>query len=204
MTAHDPQQAARSNAPTTTYLYDAYDTAFVRERVAEFRAQVARRLEGAMTEDEFRPFRLMNGLYLQLHAYMLRVAIPYGTLTARQMRRLADIADQWDKGYGHFTTRQNLQYNWPKLVDVPDILEALAEVEMHAIQTSGNCIRNVTADHFAGVAVDEVEDPRPTAEFLRQWSSLHAEFSFLPRKFKIAVTGAEHDRAAIKASPAIR
>ena len=152
-----------------------------------------------MTEDEFRPFRLMNGLYLQLHAYMLRVAIPYGTLTARQMRRLADIADKWDKGYGHFTTRQNLQYNWPKLVDVPDILEALAEVEMHAIQTSGNCIRNVTADHFAGVAVDEIEDPRPTAEFLRQWSSLHAEFSFLPRKFKIAVTGAAHDRAAIKA-----
>ena len=199
MTAHDPQQAARPNAPTTTYLYDAYDTAFVRERVAEFRQQVARRLDGAMTEDEFRPFRLMNGLYLQLHAYMLRVAIPYGTLTARQMRRLADIADKWDKGYGHFTTRQNLQYNWPKLVDVPDILEALAEVEMHAIQTSGNCIRNVTADHFAGVAVDEIEDPRPTAEFLRQWSSLHAEFSFLPRKFKIAVTGAAHDRAAIKA-----
>ena len=199
MTAHDPQQAARSNAPTTTYLYDAYDTAFVRERVAEFRQQVARRLDGAMTEDEFRPFRLMNGLYLQLHAYMLRVAIPYGTLTARQMRRLADIADKWDKGYGHFTTRQNLQYNWPKLVDVPDILEALADVEMHAIQTSGNCIRNVTADHFAGVAVDELEDPRPTAEFLRQWSSLHAEFSFLPRKFKIAVTGAAHDRAAIKA-----
>jgi sulfite reductase (NADPH) hemoprotein beta-component len=199
MTAHDPQQAARSNAPTTTYLYDAYDTAFVRERVAEFRAQVARRLEGAMTEDEFRPFRLMNGLYLQLHAYMLRVAIPYGTLTARQMRRLADIADKWDKGYGHFTTRQNLQYNWPRLVDVPDILEALADVEMHAIQTSGNCIRNVTADHFAGVAIDELEDPRPTAEFLRQWSSLHAEFSFLPRKFKIAVTGATHDRAAIKA-----
>jgi sulfite reductase (NADPH) hemoprotein beta-component len=139
----------------------------------------------------------MNGLYLQLHAYMLRVAIPYGTLTARQMRRLADIADKWDRGYGHFTTRQNLQYNWPKLVDTPDILEALAEVEMHAIQTSGNCIRNVTADHFAGVAPDEIEDPRPTAEFLRQWSSLHPEFSFLPRKFKIAVTGAAHDRAAV-------
>jgi sulfite reductase (NADPH) hemoprotein beta-component len=141
----------------------------------------------------------MNGLYLQLHAYMLRVAIPYGTLSARQMRRLADIADRWDRGYGHFTTRQNLQYNWPKLVDTPDILEALAEVEMHAIQTSGNCIRNVTADHFAGVANDEIEDPRPTAEFLRQWSSLHPEFSFLPRKFKIAVTGATHDRAAIMA-----
>ncbi len=197
MTAHAPQQAARSNAPTTTYLYDAYDTAFVRERVAEFRQQVARRLDGAMTEDEFRPFRLMNGLYLQLHAYMLRVAIPYGTLTARQMRRLADIADKWDKGYGHFTTRQNLQYNWPKLVDVPDILEALADVEMHAIQTYGNCIRNVTADHFAGVAVNELAAPRPTAAFLRQWSSLHAEFSFLPGKFKIAVAGARHDRAAI-------
>ncbi|MGD9539730.1 nitrite/sulfite reductase [Methylocystis sp.] len=187
----------RANAPTTTYRYDEYDAAFVRERVAEFREQVRRRLSGALTEEEFRPFRLMNGLYLQLHAYMLRVAIPYGTLTARQMRRLAEIADKWDKGYGHFTTRQNLQYNWPKLVDTPDILEALADVDMHAIQTSGNCIRNVTADHFAGVAPDEIEDPRPTAEFLRQWSSLHPEFSFLPRKFKIAVTGAEHDRAAI-------
>jgi sulfite reductase (NADPH) hemoprotein beta-component len=198
MTAHDPQQAARPNTPTTTYLYDNYDSAFVRERVAEFREQVRRRLEGATTEEEFRPFRLMNGLYLQLHAYMLRVAIPYGTLTARQMRRLADIADKWDKGYGHFTTRQNLQFNWPKLVDVPDILEALAEVEMHAIQTSGNCIRNVTADHFSGVAADEYEDPRPTAEFLRQWSSLHPEFSFLPRKFKIAVSGAAQDRAAVK------
>lgn len=199
MNAHDPQAAARPNAPTTTYRYDEFDAAFVRERVEEFRAQVKRRLEGSLTEDEFRPFRLMNGLYLQLHAYMLRVAIPYGTLTARQMRRLADIADRWDRGYGHFTTRQNLQYNWPKLVDTPDILEALAEVEMHAIQTSGNCIRNVTADHFAGVANDEIEDPRPTAEFLRQWSSLHPEFSFLPRKFKIAVTGATHDRAAIMA-----
>ena len=197
MTALDLRVAQRPNSPMTTYRYDAYDAAFVRERVAEFREQVRRRLSGALTEEEFRPFRLMNGLYLQLHAYMLRVAIPYGTLTARQMRRLADIADKWDKGYGHFTTRQNLQYNWPKLVDTPDILEALADVEMHAIQTSGNCIRNVTADHFAGVAPDEIEDPRPTAEFLRQWSSLHPEFSFLPRKFKIAVTGAEHDRAAI-------
>jgi len=198
MTAHDPA-LARPNAPTTTYRYDEYDAAFVKERVAEFREQVRRRLEGSLTEEEFRPFRLMNGLYLQLHAYMLRVAIPYGTLTARQMRRLADIADKFDRGYGHFTTRQNLQYNWPKLVDAPDILEALAEVEMHAIQTSGNCIRNVTADHFSGVAPDEIEDPRPTAEFLRQWSSAHPEFSFLPRKFKIAVTGAEHDRAAILA-----
>ena len=199
MNAHDPSAAARPNAPTTTYRYDEFDAQFVRERVAEFREQVRRRLEGSLTEDEFRPFRLMNGLYLQLHAYMLRVAIPYGTLTARQMRRLADIADRWDRGYGHFTTRQNLQYNWPKLVDTPDILEALADVEMHAIQTSGNCIRNVTADHFAGVAADEIEDPRATAEFLRQWSSLHPEFSFLPRKFKIAVTGATHDRAAIMA-----
>ncbi|MGJ0560033.1 nitrite/sulfite reductase [Methylocystis sp.] len=197
MTAVDLRVAQRPNAPMTTYRYDEYDSAFVRERVAEFREQVNRRLSGALTEEEFRPFRLMNGLYLQLHAYMLRVAIPYGTLTARQMRRLADIADRWDKGYGHFTTRQNLQYNWPKLVDTPDILESLADVEMHAIQTSGNCIRNVTADHFAGVAPDEIEDPRPTAEFLRQWSSLHSEFSFLPRKFKIAVTGAAHDRAAI-------
>jgi len=197
MTAVDLRVAQRPNAPMTTYRYDEYDAAFVRERVAEFREQVNRRLSGALTEEEFRPFRLMNGLYLQLHAYMLRVAIPYGTLTARQMRRLADIAEKWDKGYGHFTTRQNLQYNWPKLVDTPDILESLADVEMHAIQTSGNCIRNVTADHFAGVAPDEIEDPRPTAEFLRQWSSLHSEFSFLPRKFKIAVTGAAHDRAAI-------
>jgi len=197
MTAIDVRVAQRANAPMTTYRYDQYDSAFVSARVAEFREQVSRRLSGALTEEEFRPFRLMNGLYLQLHAYMLRVAIPYGTLTARQMRRLADIADKWDRGYGHFTTRQNLQYNWPKLVDTPDILEALAEVEMHAIQTSGNCIRNVTADHFAGVAPDEIEDPRPTAEFLRQWSSLHPEFSFLPRKFKIAVTGAAHDRAAI-------
>jgi sulfite reductase (NADPH) hemoprotein beta-component len=197
MTAHDPNQAARPNAPTTTYRYDGFDADFVRERVAEFREQVRRRLDGSLTEEEFRPFRLMNGLYLQLHAYMLRVAIPYGTLTAKQMRRLADIADKWDKGYGHFTTRQNLQYNWPQLVDVPDMLQALAEVDMHAIQTSGNCIRNVTADHFAGVAPDEIEDPRPTGEFLRQWSSAHPEFSFLPRKFKIAVTGAAHDRAAV-------
>ena len=199
MTIPDTHVASRHNHPATTYRYDQFDHAFVRERVAEFREQVARRLSGALTEDEFRPFRLMNGLYLQLHAYMLRVAIPYGTLTADQMRRLAEIADRWDKGYGHFTTRQNLQYNWPKLIDTPDILEALADVEMHAIQTSGNCIRNVTADHFAGVAADEIEDPRPTAEFLRQWSSAHPEFSFLPRKFKIAITGATLDRAAILA-----
>ena len=181
------------------YRYDEFDRIFVKERVAEFRSQVERRLDGSLSDDEFKPLRLMNGLYLQLHAYMLRVAIPYGTLSARQMRQLAMIADKWDKGYGHFTTRQNIQFNWPKLSDVPAMLDALAEVEMHAIQTSGNCIRNVTADQFSGVAADEVEDPRPTAELLRQWSSLHPEFTFLPRKFKIAVTGATHDRAAIKA-----
>ncbi|MEI6574238.1 MAG: nitrite/sulfite reductase [Alphaproteobacteria bacterium] len=180
------------------YRYDEFDHRFVRERVLEFRGQVERRLDGSLSDDEFRPLRLMNGLYLQLHAYMLRVAIPYGTLSSRQMRQLAMIADKWDKGYGHFTTRQNIQFNWPTLKDVPDILDALAEVEMHAIQTSGNCIRNVTADQFSGVAADEIEDPRPTAELLRQWSSLHPEFTFLPRKFKIAVTGAVHDRAAIK------
>jgi sulfite reductase (NADPH) hemoprotein beta-component len=181
------------------YRYDEFDARFVRERVREFRAQVERRLDGSLTEDEFKPLRLQNGLYLQLHAYMLRIAIPYGTLSSRQMRQLALIGDRYDRGYGHFTTRQNLQFNWPKLKDVPDILDLLADVEMHAIQTSGNCIRNVTADHFAGVAADEAEDPRPTAELIRQWSSLHPEFSFLPRKFKIAVTGAEHDRAAVKA-----
>ncbi len=157
-----------------------------------------RRISGALTEDEFRPLRLMNGLYLQLHAYMLRVAIPYGTLRSDQMRQLAMIADRWDKGYGHFTTRQNIQYNWPKLSDVPDILDALAEVQMHAIQTSGNTIRNVTADHFAGAAADEIEDPRPTAELIRQWSTDHPEFQFLPRKFKIGVSGAAHDRAVTK------
>jgi sulfite reductase (NADPH) hemoprotein beta-component len=180
------------------YRYDEFDHRFVTERVAEFRDQVARRLTGALTEAEFRPLRLMNGLYLQLHAYMLRVAIPYGTLNAHQMRMLAHIAETWDKGYGHFTTRQNIQFNWPKLRDVPDILEALASVEMHAIQTSGNCIRNVTSDPLSGVAPEEIEDPRITAEVLRQWSSLHPEFTFLGRKFKIAVTGSEHDRAAIK------
>ncbi len=180
------------------YRYDEFDAAFVRERVAQFTDQVNRRVASEMTEDEFRPHRLMNGLYLQLHAYMLRVAIPYGTLSSRQMRRLGRIARVYDKGFGHFTTRQNIQYNWPALRDVPAILGELAEVEMHAIQTSGNCIRNVTADHFAGAAADEVGDPRPYAEILRQWSSLHPEFSFLPRKFKIAVTGAAHDRAAIR------
>ncbi|SIN97951.1 nitrite/sulfite reductase [Vannielia litorea] len=181
------------------YSYTDFDEAFVRSRVSQFRAQVERRIDGSLTEDEFKPLRLMNGLYLQLHAYMLRVAIPYGTVSARQMRQLAMIADKWDKGYGHFTTRQNIQYNWPALRDVPDMLEALADVQMHAIQTSGNCIRNVTSDHFAGAAGDEVADPRPYAELLRQWSTDHPEFQFLPRKFKIAVTGAEADRAVIRA-----
>ncbi len=179
------------------YRYDEFDHAFVRQRVEEFRGQVSRRLGGELSEDEFKPLRLMNGLYLQLHAYMLRVAIPYGTLSSRQMRRLAGIARRFDRGYGHFTTRQNIQFNWPRLQDVPEILEALAEVEMHAIQTSGNCIRNVTADPFAGVARDEIEDSRVWAEIIRQWSTLHPEFSFLPRKFKIAVTAAENDRTAV-------
>ena len=180
------------------YRYDEFDHTLVAERVAQFRDQVNRRVAGALTEDEFKPLRLMNGLYLQLHAYMLRVAIPYGVLSATQMRRLAHIARTFDKGYGHFTTRQNIQFNWPDLEDVPDILEELAEVEMHAIQTSGNCIRNITADQFAGVAADEFDDPRVYAEIIRQWSTLHPEFSFLPRKFKIAITGAPNDRAAVK------
>ena len=181
------------------YSYTEFDEQFLAERNAQFRAQVERRIDGSLTEDEFKPLRLMNGLYLQLHAYMLRVAIPYGTLSSRQMRKLADIAERWDRGYGHFTTRQNIQYNWPELRDVPDMLDALAEVNLHAIQTSGNTIRNVTADHFAGAAADEVADPRPVAELIRQWSTDHPEFQFLPRKFKIAVTGAEADRAVIKA-----
>lgn len=180
------------------YVYDQYDHQFVAARVAQFRDQVARRLSGELTEEQFRPLRLMNGVYLQLHSYMLRVAIPYGTLSSRQMRKLAHIARVYDKGYGHFTTRQNIQYNWPKLSDLPDILAELAEVEMHAIQTSGNCIRNVTSDHFAGAAPDEVVDPRPYAEIIRQWSTAHPEFTYLPRKFKIAIHGAETDRAAIR------
>jgi len=180
------------------YRYDEYDSTLVAERARQFRGQVARRLSGELTEEQFRPLRLMNGLYLQLHAYMLRIAIPYGTLSSRQLRKLAEIARRYDKGYGHFTTRQNLQFNWPRLADVPAILEELATVQMHAIQTSGNCIRNVTADQFAGAAADEVEDPRVYSEIIRQWSTLHPEFSFLPRKFKIAVTGAESDRAAVQ------
>jgi len=181
------------------YQYSRFDHEFIAERVAQFRAQVARRLDGSLTEEEFKPLRLMNGLYLQLHAYMLRVAIPYGTLNSRQMHQLAMIAERWDKGYGHFTTRQNIQFNWPKLEDVPDILQALADVEMHAIQTSGNTVRNVTADHFAGAAADELADPRPIAELIRQWSTDHPEFQFLPRKFKIAVTGSPNDRAVTRA-----
>ena len=180
------------------YQYDNYDARIVHERVAQFRGQVERRLAGDLSEDEFRPLRLMNGLYLQRHAYMLRVAIPYGLLSSEQVRVLATIARDYDKDYGHITTRQNIQYNWPKLKEVPDILEALANVEMHAIQTSGNCIRNISADHFAGIAADEIEDPRPYCEIMRQWSTFHPEFSFLPRKFKIAFTGATRDRAAVR------
>ncbi|SDT89871.1 nitrite/sulfite reductase [Stappia sp. ES.058] len=180
------------------YRYDEFDTDFVSARVEQFTDQVRRRLDGDLDEDQFKPLRLMNGVYLQLHAYMLRVAIPYGTLNGAQMRKLAHVARTYDRGYGHFTTRQNIQFNWPRLKDIPAILEELATVEMHAIQTSGNCIRNVTADHFSGAAADEILDPRPYAEILRQWSSLHPEFSFLPRKFKIAVTGAAHDRAAVQ------
>ncbi|MGN6149644.1 MAG: nitrite/sulfite reductase [Rhizomicrobium sp.] len=179
------------------YRYDEFDATFVRERVAQFRYQVERRLAGELTEDEFKPLRLMNGLYLQLHAYMLRIAVPYGTLNSRQFRKLAYIARTYDKGYGHFTTRTNMQFNWIKLVDVPEILGHLADVEMHCIQTSGNCIRNVTADQFAGATDEEIEDPRPLCEIIRQWSSLHPEFVFLARKFKIAVGATEKDRAAL-------
>uniref|UniRef100_UPI00384B6533 nitrite/sulfite reductase n=1 Tax=Indioceanicola profundi TaxID=2220096 RepID=UPI00384B6533 len=191
----------RHNAPDRhagVYRYDELDKEFVFQRVEQFRAQVERRLKGELTEDEFKPLRLMNGVYLQLHAYMLRVAIPYGMLDSTKMRRLAEIGRKWDRGYGHFTTRQNLQFNWPALVDVPEMLTALAEVDMHAIQTSGNCIRNVTTDHFCGAAADEIVDPRVYAEILRQWSTLHPEFSFLPRKFKIAISGTPQDRAAVR------
>ncbi len=181
------------------YNYSEFDTQFLAARNAQFRAQVERRISGALTEDEFKPLRLMNGLYLQLHAYMLRVAIPYGTLNGAQMRQLAYIAERWDKGYGHFTTRQNVQFNWPRLDDVPDMLDALAEVGMHAIQTSGNTIRNVTADHFSGAAAEEIADPRPVAELIRQWSTDHPEFQFMPRKFKIAITGSPNDRAVTRA-----
>lgn len=180
------------------YRYDQFDQQMVSERVAQFRGQVARRLSGELAEDEFKPLRLMNGVYLQLHAYMLRIAIPYGTLSSRQLHKLADISRKYDKGYGHFTTRQNLQLNWPALKDIPDLQSELAEVEMHCIQTSGNCIRNTTSDHHAGAAPDEIEDPRIICEVIRQWSTFHPEFLFLPRKFKIAVSATEHDRAAIR------
>jgi sulfite reductase (NADPH) hemoprotein beta-component len=179
------------------YRYDEFDAQFVRERAEQFRGQVARRLAGELTEDEFKPLRLMNGLYLQLHSYMLRIAIPYGTLSSRQLRKLGYIALKYDRGYGHFTTRQNLQLHWSQLPQVPDMLLELAEVEMHCLQTSGNCIRNITADQFAAAGADEIEDPRILSEILRQWSTLHPEFSFLPRKFKIAVSGSAADRAAI-------
>ena len=178
------------------YRYDELDQALVDQRVAEFRDQVRRHLAGELSEDEFRPLRLRNGLYIQRHAPMLRIAIPYGLLSSHQLRTLAGIARRYDRGYGHFTTRQNLQLNWPALADVPDILAELARVQMHAIQTSGNCVRNVTADHLAGIAADEIDDPRPYCELIRQWATLHPEFTYLPRKFKIAVTGSPEDRAA--------
>jgi sulfite reductase (NADPH) hemoprotein beta-component len=181
------------------YSYSQFDRAFLAARNAQFRAQVARRISGALSEDEFKPLRLMNGVYLQLHAYMLRVAIPYGTLNSAQMRMLAHLAQRWDRGYGHFTTRQNIQFNWPALQDIPDMLDALATVGLHAIQTSGNTIRNITADHFAGASADEIADPRPVAELIRQWSTDHPEFQFLPRKFKIAITGSPTDRAVTRA-----
>ncbi len=180
------------------YRYDEFDATLVRERIEEFSDQIGRRVAGALSEDEFKPLRLMNGVYLQLHAYMLRIAVPYGVMNSRQMRQLAHIARTYDKGYGHFTTRTNIQFNWPALSDLPAILQDLAQVEMHTIQTSGNCVRNVTTDVLAGVARDEVEDPRPWCEIIRQWSTIHPEFSFLPRKFKIAVIGSEHDRAAMR------
>ena len=180
------------------YQYDQYDQQIVNERVALFRDQTGRFLSGELSEDEYRPLRLMNGLYIQRHAPMLRVSIPYGLLSATQLRMLGHIAEKYDKGYGHFSTRQNIQFNWPRLETVPDILADLASVQMHAIQTSGNCIRNISSDHFAGIAEDELEDPRPYCEIIRQWSTFHPEFSFLPRKFKIAVSGAENDRAAVQ------
>jgi len=185
-------------AQAGVYRYDEIDRQFVAERVEQFRAQVARRLSGELTEEEFKPLRLMNGLYLQLHAYMLRIAVPYGVLTSPQLRKLAEIGRKYDKGYGHFTTRQNLQFNWIKLEETPEILHELAEVDMHALQTSGNCVRNVTTDQFVGAAKDEIVDGRVYAEILRQWTTLHPEFTYLPRKFKIAIMGGEADRAAIR------
>jgi sulfite reductase (NADPH) hemoprotein beta-component len=180
------------------YQYDTVDKTIVSERVSQFRGQVERHLAGKLSAAELQPLRLRNGLYMQIHAHMLRVSIPYGLLNSVQMRALAEVSRRYDKGYGHFTTRQNIQFNWPELADVPDILEDLSNVEMHAIQTSGNCIRNISSDHYAGVAPDELIDPRPYCEILRQWSTLHPEFYWLPRKFKIAVTGATNDRAAVQ------
>ncbi|MCC5793438.1 MAG: nitrite/sulfite reductase, partial [Chromatiales bacterium] len=180
------------------YRYDEFDHRLVSERIAQFRRQVGRRLSGELDEDQFKPLRLKNGLYLQLHAYMLRVNIPYGVLSARQLRRFADVARRYDRGFGHFTTRQNIQFNWIRLEDAPDVLEALADVEINTMQSSGNCIRNITSDQYAGRAGDEIEDPRPWCELIRQWSILHPEFSYLPRKFKIAVTGSPNDRAAVR------
>jgi len=179
------------------YKYDDYDQKLVDERIEQFRDQINRRVSGELSEEEFRPLRLMNGVYLQLHAYMLRVAVPYGTMNTSQMRQFAYIARNYDKGYGHFTTRQNIQFNWPKLTDLPDILTDLSKVQMHAIQTSGNCIRNTTSDQYAGASFDELEDPRPWCELIRQWSTMHPEFTYLPRKFKMAVTGSPTDRAAV-------
>ncbi|GBR09309.1 nitrite/sulfite reductase [Gluconobacter frateurii] len=186
------------SVPVGHYQYDQVDRDFLEARIAEFSEQVARRIDGSLSEDEFKPLRLMNGLYLQLHAYMLRIAIPYGTIDSKQMRMFAHIARRYDRDYGHFTTRQNIQFNWIKLEETPDILRDLASVDMHAIQTSGNCIRNVTSDEFAGAAADELVDPRIHAEILRQWSTLHPEFTFLPRKFKIAISGSPHDRVAAR------
>ena len=196
--AQAPEPLGFSRRARLMYRYREDETALVLERIEEFEDQIARRLSGELSEDAFKPLRLMNGLYLQLHAYMLRVAIPYGTLDTAQLRALAHIAERFDRGYGHFTTRQNLQFNWIALTEVPEILRELATVGLHAIQTSGNCIRNVTADPFAGAAADELEDSRPWAELLRQWSTFHPEFSFLPRKFKIAVNGAREDRTALR------
>ncbi len=194
----EPPSATSTSPFAGIYRYDEYDRQFLRDRADQFRGQVRRRLSGELTEDEFKPLRLMNGLYLQLHGYMLRVALPYGVLSASQMRQLSYVARYFDRGYGHFTTRQNIQFNWPRLEDAPDILAILAEADLHAIQTSGNCVRNVTTDHFAGAAAEEVVDPRVYAEILRQWSTDHPEFTYLPRKFKIAITGSPQDRAAVR------
>src|SRR5512144_2965757 len=179
------------------YRYDTFDRTIVAQRVAQFRDQTRRFLAGELSEDEFRPLRLQNGLYIQRHAPMYRIAVPYGLLASRQLRKLAEVARKYDRGYGHFSTRQNLQLNWPRLETVPDILAELASVEMHSIQTSGNCVRNITTDHFAGIAPDEIVDPRALAEILRQWSTFHPEFAYLPRKFKIAFNGSVEDRAAV-------